>query len=142
MIEEFSAGGVIFKYDDTGSPKVLLCYQKKLSGNKSYCLPKGHIENGETIERAAMREVEEETGVVAKIVTYLSDISYIFTEKGVKRKKNVSFFLMEALAVNFKPNEETEEIVWCNEKEALLLDRYPSEQEIIEKAFRTLEQLK
>jgi len=140
MREEFSAGGVVFKYDSNSKPKILLCYQKKLSGHKAYCLPKGHIEAGETTEAAAIREVLEETGVTAEIVSSLPSITYFFIEKNETIKKNVAFFLMKTIAEDFKPNEETEELVWCDETEAVKLDKYQSEIEIIKTAFKLLAQ--
>lgn len=139
MKEELSAGGVVYKFeDDKISPKILLCYQKKLSGNKAYCLPKGHIEAGESTEEAALREVFEETGIKAEIEVPLSEINYIFTEKGEKVKKTVVFFLMRMLSQSFQPNDETEDVAWCSEKEALELDKYTTEQDVIKMAFKLL----
>ncbi len=139
MKEEFSAGGVVFKIDEINSkPKILLCYQKKLSGHKTYCLPKGHIECGETIEAAAIREVFEETGVKAEIIAPLPNITYFFMEKGTPIKKNVAFFLMKMITQDFQPNEETESLIWCDEKEAINLDKYTSEINVIKEAFTLL----
>lgn len=139
MKEEFSAGGVVYKFDyGEKEPKILLCYQKKLSGYKVYCLPKGHIEDGESAEETAVREVFEETGVKAEIVVPISNINYIFTEKGEKINKNVTFFLMKFMSESFVPNDETEKILWCEEDEALRLDNYSTEQDIIKKAFKLI----
>lgn len=139
MKEEFSAGGVIFKFD--GGPKVLLCYQKKLSGTKVFCLPKGHIESGESIVDAALREVFEETGVTAEIIKPLSSICYIFLQSGEKIKKTVHFFLMKSIKEEFSPNPETEKIIWCDKETALKLDAYKSEQNVIKEAFSLLQEV-
>lgn len=139
MKEEFSAGGVVFKIDEISSnAKILLCYQKKLSGHKTYCLPKGHIEDGETVKAAAIREVFEETGVRAEIIAPLPDVTYFFMENGETIKKKVAFFLMKMITQDFKPNEETESLLWCDEKEATTLDKYPSEINVIKVAFKLL----
>ncbi len=137
MREETSAGGVVFKFDGK-EIKVVLCYQKKISGFKTFCLPKGHIEKGETEEEAALREVLEETGISAQIMGFIKKISYTFKQHNDIVKKEVSFYLMKALSENFKPNKETEEIRWCTKKEALELDIYPTEQEVIREAFKLL----
>lgn len=140
MKEEFSAGGVIFKQIDS-EMKVLLCYQKKLSGTKVFCLPKGHIEDGESISDAALREVFEETGVTAEIIKPLSSIFYVFLQSGERIKKTVYFFLMKSIKEEFRPNPETEKIIWCDKETALKLDTYKSEQNIIEEAFSLLQEI-
>lgn len=131
---EYSAGGVVFKKFDREF-KIVLCLQQKLSGSKVYCLPKGHIEKDENIEIAALREVEEEAGITAKIVKRLSSINFFFTQDGEKIKKTVYFFLMECLDEHFIPNIECEAILWCNEEEAIKLNPYKNEKDIIKEAF-------
>jgi 8-oxo-dGTP pyrophosphatase MutT (NUDIX family) len=140
MIFEFSAGGVVFKKIDDNY-KIVLCLQKKLSGSKVYCLPKGHIEKNEDPDKTALREVEEEAGITAKIIKPLSPITFFFTQKGGKVKNTVYFFLMECLDEHFKPNLECENIVWCNEDEAIALDPYLSEKKVIKEAFQFLKNL-
>jgi ADP-ribose pyrophosphatase YjhB (NUDIX family) len=133
MRNEYSAGGVVFKKN--GDYKILLCLQQKLSGAKVFCLPKGHIEDNENIEIAALREVEEEAGVKAKIIKPLNSLTFFFTQNKEKIKKTVYFYLMECLDEHFKPNLECEDIRWCDEDEALKLDPYESEKNIIKEAF-------
>lgn len=143
MKKEYSAGGVVLKYDtDDQEYLVLLCYQKKLSGKKMFCLPKGHIEQNETKERAALREVLEETGVKAEIIGHLGDITYYFSMNGEKVQKTVSFYLMKFLEETFHPNEETESIIWCKEDEALKINPFKSEQDLIKKAFTLINSLR
>lgn len=137
MIFEFSAGGVVFKKIEN-SYKVVLCLQQKLSGAKVYCLPKGHIEKNEDPLHTALREVEEEAGITAKVIKPLSQITFFFTQKGNKIKKTVYFYLMECLDEHFKPNLECEKIIWCNEDEAINLDPYISEKKILKEAFQFL----
>lgn len=137
---EFSAGGVVTKLFHDGF-KIVLCLQTKLSGAKVYCLPKGHIEPGETFEITAIREVYEETGIEAKIIEHLSKIDFFFTQNNDKIHKTVHFFLMECISENFSPNEESEKIIWCSEDEALKLDPYKTEKDIIKLAFEHLKKM-
>ncbi|MCX7770866.1 MAG: NUDIX domain-containing protein [Proteobacteria bacterium] len=137
MIFEFSAGGVVYKkIEDTY--KIVLCLQQKLSGSKVYCLPKGHIEKNEDPKLAALREVEEEAGITAKIIKPLSQISFFFTQNNNKIKKTVYFYLMECIDEHFTPNLECEKIIWCNEHESLELDPYSTEKKVIKEAFQFL----
>jgi 8-oxo-dGTP pyrophosphatase MutT (NUDIX family) len=86
-----SAGGLVVD----GARILLISTQ---SGRR-WQLPKGHIEEGETPEQAAVREVREETGVSGRIVAPLSDVEYWFVERGTRRvHKRVDYFLLDYLS--------------------------------------------
>ena len=59
-----------------------------------WALPKGLIDSGERPEETALREVEEETGVAARLVTKLGDVRYVYTWDGERIFKVVSFYLL------------------------------------------------
>ena len=59
-----------------------------------WALPKGIIDAGERPEETALREVEEETGVEARLVTKLGDVRYVYTWDGERVFKVVSFYLL------------------------------------------------
>jgi 8-oxo-dGTP pyrophosphatase MutT (NUDIX family) len=59
-----------------------------------WALPKGLLAHGEKPEEAALREVGEETGVEARLVTKLGDIRYVYTWAGERVFKVVSFYLL------------------------------------------------
>ncbi len=64
------------------------------SGHKGWEFPKGHIEIGETAQDAAMREVQEESGVVAEVIEKAGDCEYFYYENGQKALKKVTYYLM------------------------------------------------
>ena len=86
MKQEKSAGGVVL-YNN----KALVL--RRFSGD--WVLPKGHIEIGETPEIAAIREVEEETGIRAAIEKYIGHVYYTYTKAdGTRIQKTVDFYYM------------------------------------------------
>lgn len=92
---EFSAGGVVYKKQNNQ----LYWLVAQHSQHKGWVFPKGLIgdhKKGETSKDTAVREVEEETGVKAKIITKLQNpVKYFYVWKGEKRLKTVTYFLME-----------------------------------------------
>lgn len=89
MKEEKSAGGIVLLEE-----KALIL--RRFSGD--WVLPKGHIEEGETPEIAAMREVREETGISGEIHQYIGHVYYVYTKtNGVRISKTVHFYSMRYL---------------------------------------------
>ena len=98
-----------------GSVQVLLGEQRdRLSGEHNTRLPKGIVEPDETPERAALREVEEETGLAGRVVTPLGTVDYSYREQGVEVAKQVHFFLMELADAEPGPRDgELARVYWC-----------------------------
>lgn len=98
---QHSAGGLVVR-----DGQVLLI---ATAGGRRWQLPKGHVEEGETPENAAVREVREETGVVGRVVSPLPSIRYSFVERGTRRiRKHVDYFLLdyvEGSERDFDPQE-------------------------------------
>ncbi len=90
IIRIFSAGGIILRKNDD-KIEILLTQH---SGHKGWEFPKGHIEIGETAQDAAMREVQEESGVVAEVIEKAGDCEYFYYENGQKALKKVTYYLM------------------------------------------------
>ena len=86
--------------------------------NDKWDLPKGKIENGETIEETALREVEEETGVKGlKIVKPLENTYHIFKRNGRHRIKVTYWFEMTTNfdgALEPQEKEGITKVVWLN----------------------------
>lgn len=71
--------------------------QKKSHKKEVLALPKGLIDPGEKPAETAVREVHEETGISARIITKLSDIKYVYVRSWGDRQrvfKIVSFYLL------------------------------------------------
>jgi putative transcriptional regulator len=83
-----SAGGLVVAGD-----RILLI---STQNGRRWQLPKGHIEDGETAEEAAIREIREETGVTGRVVARLQSVEYWYVEKGPLRvHKEVDYFLLD-----------------------------------------------
>jgi len=101
-----------------------------------WSLPKGHLEAGETPEDAALREVEEETGIVGRVVAPLGVIDFWFMAENRRIHKTVHHFLMEASGGELSDEDaEVEQVAWVDlddlrsrlayADERRLLDRLP-----------------
>jgi 8-oxo-dGTP pyrophosphatase MutT (NUDIX family) len=105
MKQIYSAGGIVVK-----GGKVLVTQH---SGHKGWDFPKGHIEKGESAENAAIREVEEETGIKAKIVEKAGSTEYFYREKEEKVYKTVTYFIMKYLSEGKATTAfEISDLVW------------------------------
>ncbi len=138
MLREFSAGGIVYKREENG----VLWLIRKAKGGANYrgslgwCLPKGWIDEGETMEQAALRETAEEGGVRARIIAKLPTITIFFTNPDKQKvMKFITYFVMEWLE-DLKDGfgEETEEIKWASKEVALSLLIYKNEQELLKQA--------
>jgi 8-oxo-dGTP pyrophosphatase MutT (NUDIX family) len=89
---ETSAGGVIYRWHDE-TPYILLIR----NCHRQWGLPKGHLEAGETPAHAALREVEEETGLGDLVLgPALPTINWFFRARGRLIHKYCHFYLIEA----------------------------------------------
>lgn len=93
---EVSAGGVVVRRNGAGYEVALAAQDDRNTSEPTVRLPKGHLEPGETAEQAALREVEEEIGLVARIIAPLGEVSYVYLDRAREREieKRVVFFLM------------------------------------------------
>lgn len=97
-------------------------------------LPKGHLENGESSEEAALREVLEETGIEAKIAGKIGVNKYPL-EIGQERVfKIVTYFLMKFVSGKLTQNAEVEELYWLPLDEAVKKLTYANDRQILKKA--------
>jgi 8-oxo-dGTP pyrophosphatase MutT (NUDIX family) len=113
-------------------------------GKEVWALPKGLIGPGERPAETALREVAEETGVEARLVEKLGDVRYVYTWRGERVFKVVSFFLLRYRGGRLGdiPPElafEVEEARWLPLADAPRLLAYKGEREMAEKAANLLD---
>jgi len=131
--QEISAGAVVFDYINQ-SPVIVIYGRQSAS---QWCLPKGKIELGENPEQAAIREVQEETGIKGEILEPLEDIhyKYIDEKRCLELDKIVHFFLMRKQAVvSEELDPEVESVEWLSIDQALEKLSFESERMVVEKS--------
>ena len=140
-IRETSAGGVAVRIE-AGKPMVAVILRKNRSGKREICLPKGHLERGETAMQAAVREIREETGIDSKIIRHLSSVDYWFSGSSARIHKRVHHFLAEYqegdITAEFDPDQEAEDAIWLNLWEASRTLSYGNERRVARLALSLL----
>lgn len=125
--KEYAAGGIVEK-----NGKVLLVKVTNLQGDVVWTFPKGHLEKKETPLKAALREVEEETGWKCRSVGPLALVRYRFNRNGRPVAKKVRWYRMEPVEKTGRPDEvEIMTTKWVARKAAAKSLRYPSDLRLI-----------
>jgi 8-oxo-dGTP pyrophosphatase MutT (NUDIX family) len=141
MDREFSAGGVLVRrfrgrwwlaaIRPGGRPEGI------------WALPKGNVDREESAEATAVREVAEETGVESVSAGKLGDVRYVYTRRGNRIFKVVSFYLLRYRRgrigdVPPQFRHEVDEVRWLPLEDASRLLSYQGEREMAEKALAML----
>ena len=136
MRNEHSSGGAVISFRE-GTPFVALIATR---GRTRWGLPKGAVSEGETSEQAALREVNEETGLIANIVKPLDTIEYFFRASGTLIRKRVDFYLMMFTSGELTPQlSEVDDVEWVELSEAIQRASFDSERKLLEMAQQEIE---
>ena len=130
---EFSAGGVVVR---DGQCVVIVPTRLAANGAKVLALPKGHPEEGESPSEAALREVREEAGVVARLIEPLGDVRYWYTRNRRRIAKVVTFFLLAYVSGEVEDHDsEVEQARWMTLEDAARELTYAGEREMAARAL-------
>jgi 8-oxo-dGTP pyrophosphatase MutT (NUDIX family) len=134
VIREFSSGGLVIR-NLQGRPFLAVVRVR----DKILALPKGHPEPGESAQKAAQREVREETGLEATPVEKLGDVRYWYARDGDRVLKVVSFFLFRYRSGRLEDHDdEVEEALWIPLEEAPERLAYRGEKDMARTALSQL----
>lgn len=132
MRKEKSCGAVIYKYIDN---ELFILLLKHNLGHWSFA--KGHVEDGETEQETAIREIKEETNLD---VTINSDFRYVITYSPYEGAiKDVIYFLATTNSDNIKAQQsEISEIKWFKYEDAISMITYEDGRKVLMKAIEFL----
>jgi 8-oxo-dGTP pyrophosphatase MutT (NUDIX family) len=156
MVREISAGGVVLRQISGVWHVALIEPQKEAPSTAkvprkrakaALALPKGLVDPGETAPVTAVREVHEETGIVAELIAKLADIKYVYVRNwgdGERVFKIVSFYLLrygsgEIDDVTPEMRIEVKRALWVPLAEASLQLMYSNERKVLHLAQDYLE---
>ncbi len=128
-----SAGGIVIAFDE-GRPSLVIGLRRRegLRRRGTWTLPKGTPDGDETIEQTALREVEEETGLVVRLIAPLPSISYVFIQDDVRIDKTVHYWLMEPVGGDLSRHDhEFERVRWVPFAEAAGLLTFETERGLV-----------
>jgi 8-oxo-dGTP pyrophosphatase MutT (NUDIX family) len=135
---EISAGGVVYRREGD-QIEVVLASRRTRRGGLAWGLAKGGIEDEESAEDAAVREVREETGLLAEIEASLGETRYFYVWEDVRIRKTVHFFLMRHTGGDVDDrDDEMEEIRWFPLERALKRAAYRGERDVLGRAAELL----
>jgi 8-oxo-dGTP pyrophosphatase MutT (NUDIX family) len=159
MVREISAGGVVVDYKVDGWQVAVIEPQKEASsadsrqrGRKKWqkmllALPKGLVDPGEKPEQTAVREVQEETGLIAVPIAKLGDIKYVYVRSWGDRErvfKIVSFYLLRYQSgkiddITPEMRIEVKRALWVTIEEGAWQLAYKGEKDTVRRAQEYLE---
>lgn len=120
--------------------KVLLAKRGNQNGYGLWSFPGGHVENGEALRDAALRELAEETGVNAEIVKLLDTIDIIHRDPGGEIEAHfiLSVFLGNWIGGEAIADSDASDVRWVTATEATQLQSTPGTAELVEASIRQI----
>jgi 8-oxo-dGTP pyrophosphatase MutT (NUDIX family) len=120
-----AAGGIVCRPGPGGLPEIAVIHRPS---QDDWTLPKGKLDGDETPEQAALREVQEETGLRCQIVRPAGCTAYI-DRRG--RDKIVCYWIMRPLDGRFMPGSEVDSLRWLTVDEAMDVLSYPIDRALL-----------
>jgi 8-oxo-dGTP pyrophosphatase MutT (NUDIX family) len=143
-VHETSAGGLVIDGIDGPHEHQVAALIGRIDrrGRMLWSLPKGHIEQGETAEQTAIREVAEETGIEGKVLAALGSIDYWFVTEGRRVHKTVHHYLMRFSGGELSDEDiEVTEVAWVPLQELPARLAYADERRLAEVAGELIRKL-
>jgi 8-oxo-(d)GTP phosphatase len=128
-----AAGGVVLRVND-GDVEVLVVHRVRYD---DWSLPKGKLDPGEEVGAAAVREVEEETGVLAELGEELTTITYAVAD-GVKRVRWFRMWPVDGDPADRPPDREVDIARWVRIGDVAPLLTYGHDREVLADALALL----
>ncbi|HEV7605058.1 MAG TPA: NUDIX hydrolase [Candidatus Limnocylindrales bacterium] len=133
-----SAGGIVVRYE-AGQPWLVVGSRRRERDGRTWTLPKGTPNDGESREQTAVREVEEETGLKVSITGPLDSIEYWFVQSGTRIHKTVHYFLMKPVGGDLaKHDHEFDEVRWVSFEGAAKMLTFETERALVARAAELL----
>ena len=132
MLKEHSAGIVLYRSDDNSSNLILLLHY----GNGHWDFPKGNIEVNETQIQAAVRELEEETGInrFRLVPGFKETLVYNYKKKSAQVAKTVTFYLGITTISKVVLSSEHIGYVWLTYQESVKILTYHNAKNLLTQA--------
>ncbi len=124
----WAAGCVVARHNKHGKARYLLVHRPQYD---DWSLPKGKLEDGESFLDAAIREVDEETGIVGEIVGPIGSIGYVTP---ARNPKVVRWWLATAQKRPFAPNSEVDRIMWVSYRKGQDKLSYGNDRDVLDRA--------
>ena len=118
--------------------RVLLATRTKPPFDGAFSLPGGHVEAGEDVKEAALRELEEEVGVKAKIVAFNRYVEMIEPSPELRQHYVILSFVGTWISGEGKPGPEAGEVLWAEPERLDSLKTSPHLREVVQDAQRIL----
>lgn len=124
---------------EAGRPHLVIGARRRERDGRTWTLPKGTPERGESTEQTAVREVAEETGLDVRITGPLDSIEYVFVQSGTRIHKTVHYFLMEPIGGDLaRHDHEFDQVRWVAFDDASTVLTFETERALVARAAAAL----